>query len=103
MYCPPQDIGMWQPIQRALSVAAILTNAGLIAYASRAGDDLESRFGGGTRIWFVFLFEHVVLAVIVLIATVIDDIPAGTQRKLASIKKLIETTMAQPTPEMLKL
>eukprot|EP00600_Ochromonadales_sp_CCMP1393_P002315 CAMPEP_0174981828 /NCGR_PEP_ID=MMETSP0004_2-20121128/16120_1 /TAXON_ID=420556 /ORGANISM="Ochromonas sp., Strain CCMP1393" /LENGTH=728 /DNA_ID=CAMNT_0016233643 /DNA_START=101 /DNA_END=2287 /DNA_ORIENTATION=+ len=85
-----EDIGTWQDIFLLLSVAAVITNAGLITFTMTTLD----RYSTSTKFWIFVLFQWVCFALQFAIMEAIPDVPEQIiiqQKRMEFItSKLIE-------------
>jgi hypothetical protein len=66
-----QDIGTWQSIFNIISVAAVITNAGLVCFTM----DVLWRYSLFGRVWVFIGFQWVIIGCQFLSQLVIEDIP----------------------------
>jgi hypothetical protein len=90
-------VGVWLTVLQVMSVASILTNSALIGFTS---SQFEWWFPGITaaqKIVALFVYEHILLTVLVIAQTCIDPIPshvkASLQRDKAEIHKVMTSLM----------
>jgi len=86
-----QDIGTWMPIFQFLSIAAVITNGGLICFTM---DVLWDRFSLAGRLWIFIGFQWVLIAAQFVAQAVIDDCPREVEIQLERMEfinlKIIE-------------
>ncbi len=66
-----EDIGTWQDIFLVISVAAVVTNAGLTAFTMDVLDD----YSEALRFWIFILFQWVCFSLQFFIMAIIPDVP----------------------------
>jgi len=74
-----QDIGTWLTIFQFLSIAAVITNAGLICFTM---DVLWDIFDLTGRLWIFIGFQWVLISIQFLATEIIDDVPPDVEIQL---------------------
>ena len=77
-----QDIGTWQSIFAFISVAAVITNAGLICFTM----DVLNMYPNYGRLWIFVGFNWVLIAIQFAAQAIVDDIPEEVEIQLERMK-----------------
>lgn len=84
-----EDIGTWFPILEIISTAAVLTNAGLVAFTSTNCEN----YTWAARVWIFFGISAGVVATKYYIAISIPDIPEEVEIQIQRQKYFIDKIM----------
>jgi hypothetical protein len=66
-----EDIGTWLVILQMTSLAAVVTNAGILCYTMRL-----ITFSGVGTVWLFVGFQYAVFIAMAIFAHLVDDVPA---------------------------
>ena len=72
-------IGVWLAVLQVMSVVAVLTNCALIGFTSQQVDNWVPNVSAATKIVIIFVFEHVVIAVKLIIHVYLFSVPRSVQ------------------------
>eukprot|EP00824_Muranothrix_gubernata_P011795 TRINITY_DN2533_c1_g1_i1.p1 TRINITY_DN2533_c1_g1~~TRINITY_DN2533_c1_g1_i1.p1 ORF type:complete len:713 (-),score=171.93 TRINITY_DN2533_c1_g1_i1:46-1872(-) len=70
-----EDIGTWYNILEIMSTAAVITNAGIVAFTSDVFEEKSFRF----RIWLFIFAEHIIVGLKFVVALIVPDIPEAVK------------------------
>lgn len=77
-----EDIGYWMQILEMISISAVCTNIGVLVFTSNNfSEDLG--LNAEQRVWAFIIIEHVVIAIKLFMALVINDVPEWVTLRLA--------------------
>lgn len=79
-----EDIGTWQTIFLLISVAAVITNAGIVAFTSDTLDDISDATGNNdVRYWFFIGFQWTCFIFQAALMAIIPDVPEDVEIQMA--------------------
>jgi len=75
-----EDIGTWQTIFLLISVAAVITNAGIVAFTSDTLDEITEAIGNDdVRFWFFIGFQWTCFLFQAALMAIIPDVPEDVE------------------------
>jgi hypothetical protein len=91
-----QDIGTWQAVFTILTVACVMTNAGLTVFTMTTFD----KYSNIIRFWIYIVFQFVCFGCQVILSEAIPDVPEAVQVQLQRqefiVSKIIEHVEDDP-------
>ena len=75
-------IGVWLAVLQVMSVVAVLTNCALIGFASDQVDNWVPNVSAATKIVIIFVFEHVVIAIKLIVHVYLFSVPRSVQLEM---------------------
>ena len=79
-------IGAWLSVLQVMSVVAVLTNCALIGFTSQQVDNWVPNVSPAVKIVIIFVFEHVVISVKILVHVYLFSVPRSVQLGMAREK-----------------
>lgn len=76
-------IGVWHNVLSSMSILAVLTNCAHLALTSKQFRDFFPALTDAQRLLLVFVFEHMVLALRLMMMYIIPPVPAAVKRRAA--------------------
>ena len=65
-----EDIGTWLSILQMTSIAAVITNAGILCYTMQI-----ITFSGVGTVWLFIGFQYTIFVAMAIFAYIVDDVP----------------------------